>query len=153
MSHPNPHNPRQRVEHVAELVDPDNPQRDGSVLPHDHSLTKMANVIKYMRQHEFYLPPNPWPEAMLLYGLNKEGCLNCAFIMRLDQFETIPTETLFSLCNKDTVKLYFAPFPKMPPTNEIAQQIINQWLNNTNPEEFQRQTLYLDVNEWWVGRP
>ena len=149
---PNPHNYRQRVAKLSDKVDPQNPQRDGEVFPDDPRLTRMGNCVRYMRRNEMYLPPNPWPEGMMLYGIDEDGSLCCMFLMLLRQFETISYKDLFGLCNPKTRRLYFIPFPKMPPSNEAAQLLIQQYLARTSREEFARQTLYLEVNNWWVDK-
>lgn len=149
---PHPNNPRQRVVSVTELVDANNPQRDGTAFPDDPTLTRMANLVRYMRRNEMYLPPNPWPEGMMLYGVDAEGEMCCAFMMLLEQFEAIPKEVLFGLCNPKTVRLYFSPVITMPPSNEAAQETIKAWLARTSLEDLQKMTLYLEVNRWYVNK-
>ena len=148
----NPNNPRQNLVPVSELVNEKNPQRDGPVLPHDPKLTRMANLVRYMRTHEMYMPPNPWPEAMLLYGLSTEGKMACAFFMLLSQFEEISEADLFSICDPDARRLYFSPAIKMPPTDEAAQTVIQEWFKRTTVEEMQKMTLYLNTNGWWLDK-
>src|SRR4051812_44659736 len=81
---------------IEDKVDPKNPfRRDGAIFVDKPTLTRMQNTIRYMQTHPVYLPPNPWPKGVLLFGLDHRGIMSCAFFMRLDQFEQIPEAELF----------------------------------------------------------
>lgn len=41
--------------------------RDAGFLEDDHAISRAQNMLRYMRQHPQYLPPNDFPEAMMVF--------------------------------------------------------------------------------------
>ena len=146
-------NPRQKILPLDEKVDMGNPwKRDGEVLPHDPTLTRMENTVRYMRKCDCYMPPNPWPEAMMLFGLDDKGHLCAAWFMPLGQFESIPEKKLFEIINPNTHSIFFIPAVTFPPTQEEAQRQIQMWLKQTTPDEFTKTCIYLRANGWYLDK-
>lgn len=144
---------RQTQKPMHEAVDPANPlKRDGEFVPDDPKLTRMANLLRYMRGTPAYMPPNKWPEGMMLFGIDHESRLCCAFFMLIGQFEEIPTPELFGLCNPNTKTIYFVPALNMPGSNVEAQAQIHKWITGMKDDQLSLTIQYLETNGWKVER-
>lgn len=133
------------------VTEKDNTKRDGPMVPDDPQKTRMQNCVSYMRTCPMYMPPKPWPDGMFIFGIDHEHRMCCAFFMLTEQFEEIPEDELFGLCNPNTRILYFSPIVHFPRNNLEAQKWITKWTTRPNGE-FSATVDYLHVNGWWVAK-
>lgn len=138
-------------------------ERDDGFLQDDPTLTRFQNVVRYMKQHPDYLPPNEWPKAMVLFMLSNANdsippSLIGMMFMPLDKFEGMTEENLFKFLDTHpfsagqpkTDVVCFIPSVAMPDLDS-QQREIEQYGKN-DPAVIANQINYMVVNGWYISR-
>ena len=125
-------------------------QRDGPVLPDDPNLTRMANLVRYMRKVPQYLPPNPWPECIACFCLSPDDKIISCYFLSIKRFEQFSEHVLFGVSPPETKIIFFLPTIKQPPA-EYAQNVFRQMLSLPE-EEVNGMFQYLATNRFFLMR-
>jgi len=119
--------------------------RDDGFVEKDPSLTTFQNIIRYMKQNSQYLPPNPWPNGMVLYLISKDTLSGITFAT-LDEFESFTTESFFSRFPIRYDCVIFCPATDVPREKEEAEAFIKSMTSMPN---FNDIVSYMYKNGWY----
>lgn len=117
--------------------------RDGEVVDDIDQLDRVGNLIRYMRQHPAYTPPNPWPQSMMCHGF-KDGFLIRTIVLPIDDFESKTDEAILDLVQADKVVL-------MPAQDSPSPNLIKSFFEQDRAT-VQHTLDYLVANNWLIRR-
>lgn len=120
---------------------------------YDYSKPKTANVVEQMRRCPAYLPPNKWPQAMVLWAMSDEGQLLNIGVVPIEFFESLTESELFEPFNPKATIVMYSPTPELPGDQEGCNDLARDWMVNNDDAAKERIFKFLMENGWWIKRP